>query len=79
VVDASIKICASTRARSDQVESIHIVVPAKAGTQDQVTGRCPWTPPFAGVTKEMFYLIGFSSSAFTGVMAGVFQRDRKLL
>ncbi|HUI17503.1 MAG TPA: hypothetical protein VL244_07550, partial [Alphaproteobacteria bacterium] len=46
----------------DQVESIHIVVPAKAGTQDQVTGRCPWTPAFAGVTKEMFYLIGFSSS-----------------
>jgi len=24
-------------------------------------GRCPWTPAFAGVTKEMFYLIGFSS------------------
>ena len=44
------------------MESIHVVVPAKAGTQDQATGRCPWTPAFAGVTRELFYLIGFRAS-----------------
>jgi hypothetical protein len=38
--------------RSLALETLSIVIPAKAGIQGQLLRRLPWTPAFAGVTIE---------------------------